>query len=91
MINIVDDEYMVCVDCLMVIANGDYSGLALNPDTEDRRTEAINRGLDRAGGSVCCGDQDKDEEFSNRGCDNCGCNLAGSLHHCVILGENDEV
>ena len=85
MLRIVDDEYMVCVDCLMVIANGDYSGLANNPDTEDRRTEAINRGLDRAGGNVCCGDQDKDEEFSSRGCDNCRSNLAGSLHHCVVL------
>ena len=91
MIKIVDEEYMVCVDCLMVIANGDYSGLALHPD-EDRRIEAINRGLDRAGGFVVCGDEEKDEEFSNRGCDNCRSGLAGSLHHCVVLGEkNDEV
>ncbi len=86
MLKIVDDEYMVCGDCLMVIANADYSGLANNPDTEDRRIEAINRGLESAGGNVCCGDEEKDEEFSSRGCDNCCSNLAGSLHHCVVLG-----
>lgn len=88
MVKIIDDEYMVCVDCLMVIANGDYSGLALHP-AEDQRIEAINRGLDNAGGYVTVGDSEHDEEFSHRGCDNCNSGLAGSLHHCVILGDDD--
>lgn len=85
MVSVIDDEFMVCVDCLMVVANGDYSGLAINPETEDQRTAEINAGLESAGGYVAVGSQEKDLEFSSRGCDCCGCGLAGSLHHCVVL------
>jgi len=85
MVDILDDEFMVCVDCLMVIANGDYSGLAIDPSTEDQRTKEINDGLDSVEGYVACGDSDKDHDFSSRSCDCCGSHLAGSRHHCVVL------
>lgn len=85
MVDILDDEFMVCVDCLMVIANGDYSGLAIDPSTEDQRTKEINDGLDSVEGYVACGDSDKDYDFSSRPCGCCGSHLAGSRHHCVVL------
>lgn len=85
MLEILDDEFMVCSDCLMVIANGDYSGLAIDPSTEDQRTKEINDGLDSIEGYVDCGDSDKDREFSSRPCDCCGSQLAGSRHHCLVF------
>jgi hypothetical protein len=88
MADIIDDEYMVCTDCLMVIANADYSGLDYHysPAEAEQRRAAIDAGMDRAGGYICCGDSDRDLEFSRRGCDCCGSDLAGSLHHCIVLG-----
>ena len=85
MVDILDDEFMVCSDCLMVIANGDYSGLAIDPSTEDQRTKEINDGLDSIEGYVACGDSDNDHEFSSRPCECCETHLAGSRHHCVVL------
>ena len=85
MAKIIDDEFMVCSDCLMVIANGDYSGLAMNPSTEDQRAKEIRDGLDSVQGHVVCGDSDKDNQFSTSDCDCCKTGLAGSRHHCVVL------
>lgn len=79
------DNAMVCIDCLSVIANGDYSGLAMHPDTEDQRTGEINKGLDEMEGSICVGDSGLDCEFSKQSCDCCESPLAGSRHHCVVL------
>ena len=88
MVRIIDDNFMVCCDCIMEIANGDLTGLANNPETEDERTRQIYRGLDRIaedGGYVVAGDSDKDDEFSRYPCECCHERLAGSRHHAVIL------
>ena len=89
MMNVLDDEFMVCVDCLMVIANSDYSGLAIDPETEDQRTKDINDGFESIDGHICCGDSERDQEFSWSDCDCCGSSLGGSRHHCVILGDEE--
>lgn len=88
MVRIIDDEFMVCSDCIMAIANGDLTGLANDPETEDERTRQINRGLEQIaqdGGMPVAGDFDKDDEFSRYPCECCGERLAGSRHHAVIL------
>ena len=86
-----DDRYMVCQDCLMMLANDDASGLDYDYDEKEavRRLKAINDGVQEAAGEGCyivCGDSEQDEEFSTSPCDCCGDRLAGSRHHCVLLG-----
>ncbi len=82
----VENEMMVCSDCLMLIANGDTP-----PELSEEKTEewlaqiAKHYGEDQSG--VCCGDSEKNEEFSWSGCDFCGSNLGGARHHCVELKE----
>ena len=87
MTDIIDDDFLVCTDCLMAIANGDTSGLDFHysPSDATRRLDEIHAGMAAAGGSIVCGDSERDEEFSTRDCDCCGCGLAGSRHHCVVL------
>ena len=86
---VLDDNFMVCSDCIQVIANGDYSGLDYSCDVEEKfsekRVDEINAGLEDNPG-IACGDADKDEEFSTQPCECCGESLHGSRHHCVILG-----
>lgn len=86
MAEIVSDSVYVCADCIMVIANGDYSGLDVDDNADDRAAE-IDAGLDKLteSGHVAAGDGEQDREFSSRPCDCCGTHLAGSRHHCVIL------
>lgn len=87
MVDIVDDDFMVCTDCLMAIANDDYSGLDYHYSEAEatERMAEIQAGMAAAGGNICCGEADRDEEFSSRDCDCCGSSLAGSRHHCVVL------
>ena len=88
MVDIVNDEYMVCTDCIMAIANDDYSGLNYYLDSQDsieKRIAEIQNGMRAAGGTICPGDLDRNEEFSTRACDCCGCTLAALRHHCVVL------
>ena len=91
MVEVINDEYMVCTDCLMYIANGDVSGLDYyyNEVEAAERLKAIYAGEDAAGGYIVCGDSEKDLEFSHRSCDNCQSGLADGLHHCVVLGEDN--
>ena len=89
-VDVIDDEFFVCSDCIMMIANGDSSQLDLyyKPDEADRRREDIFAGLRRmadGGGYICVGDSERDIEFSTRDCDCCGSNLHGSRCHCVVL------
>lgn len=72
----VKEELAVCQDCLMVIANGDYSGIA----EEDlaRVTKATD-----ALGRYACADGD-DLGFSWRPCECCE-GLAGDRYKVVIL------
>lgn len=73
-------ELMACADCLMYVANGD------EPDDRDIG-KAIERHLGDPSGHLCCGDSEKDDEFSWAQCECCGSNLGGSRHHLVMLGE----
>jgi hypothetical protein len=83
MVDILDDEFYVCTDCIMVIANGDTSSLDYYyGEKADEREAEINEGVE---GVIVPGNSDLDLEFSSRGCDCCRSRLAGSLHHCVVL------
>jgi hypothetical protein len=46
--------------------------------------DRVERGIPR-GHDVVCGDSEKDEEFSWRPCELCGCKLAGSRHHAIAI------
>ena len=94
-VDIIDDDVMVCTDCLMIIANDDASGLdySLGEEEAAAREQEI-RGaiaeIQREEGQVAVGASDRDEEFSSRPCACCGMRLAGPRHHCVILGSGRE-
>lgn len=87
MAEIIDDNFMVCTDCLMAIANDDYTGLDYhyNDAEAEQRMNDIKAGIDNAGGHIALGDSENDAEFSISACDCCSSSLAGSRHHCVIL------
>jgi hypothetical protein len=72
----VTDELMVCVDCVLIIANG--------CDTVEQERHAASM---RDCGSLFVGDDSKDDEFSWCACGCCGSSLGGSRHHVVKLGE----
>ena len=90
---ILDDNFMVCEDCIQVIANDDYTGLDYHYNEQDsqRRMDEINAGLEKVGAGLCCGDSDKNDDFSLYSCDCCGSDLHGERFHCVILGEANHV
>lgn len=88
MLKIIDNNFMVCEDCLSFIVNGDVSGLdySYSEEEAEKRLLEIESGIAaRGGGNICRGDGDKDNEFSFRSCDCCGDGLAGPRHHCVVL------
>ena len=87
MVNVIDDNFMVCTDCLMAIANDDYTGLdySYNQQEAFQRMTQIKYGIESTEGHICVGDYDKDEEFSRQDCECCGTHLAGTRHHCVVL------
>ncbi len=87
MVEVIDDDFYVCEECLMVIANGDYSILDAhyNEEEADKRKQEIDQALDLIEGHVVPGDEENDMEFSGRRCDCCGDQYLGSKHHCVIL------
>lgn len=73
-------ELLVCVDCLMAIANDDYTGMDLTRET------AVRTGLQRwsnDGFSLACGDDT--HAFSSHRCDVCLTDLAGSRHQVSAL------
>jgi hypothetical protein len=85
MAQVVDDEIWACVDCLMIVANDDASGM-------DDETEAKCRaGVSKFDGYLVCNfgsDEDSEEgirEFSSCGCDVCGSPLAGTFHRLALL------
>ena len=81
---ILDDNVMVCSDCIMFIANSEEPA-----DNADGWTaenfQAYQDQYWGIGADIACGDSEKDEEFSSRPCEGCGCTLAGSRHHCAVL------
>ena len=92
---IIDDDFMVCTDCLMIIANDDASGLdySLGEEGAEARMREIREAIEdiqREEGQIAVGDSDRDDEFSSSPCACCGTRLAGARHHCVILGSDRE-
>jgi hypothetical protein len=72
------DLLYVCVDCLMLIANGEA-----NPDwSEAERDAHVARMTDRWPNTTLAyiGDESSDHDFSWNGCDACGSRLGGSRH-----------
>lgn len=89
------EDFMVCHDCLMIIANDDATGLDyyLSEEVAAAREREIREAvaeIQREKGPVVVGDSDLDNEFSSSRCDCCGSKLAGSRHHCVIIGSGQE-
>jgi hypothetical protein len=77
-------ELMACTDCLMLVANGDHP--EENTEKQDAEMDrAIEANLGDDQGYLCCGDSDKDEEFSWSACECCGSKLGGSRHHLVVV------
>ena len=94
-VDIIDDDFMVCTDCLMIIANDDASGLGYSLGEEEAEAreleirEAIAE-IRQDEGQIAVGDSNRDDEFSSSPCACCGTRLAGARHHCVILGSGRE-
>ncbi|MFN2332480.1 MAG: hypothetical protein ABR580_11615 [Halomonas sp.] len=90
MAKIVDDHFMVCADCLMIIANDDATGLDhfLDEESAAARERELRHSIaaaQRDGNYLVVGDSEQDEEFSTSSCDCCNTSLAGSRHHCVLM------
>jgi len=84
MATLLDDDLWVCVDCMIVAVNGDYSGLT------DERCEEVDAGLEGTGGYVVPnfdGSETDDgiREFSWSPCHCCGSELGGSRHRMAVL------
>jgi len=95
MVEVIDDNFMVCTDCLMIIANNDATGLDYSMDEEEaaEREQEIREAMaeiQREEGPIAVGDNDMDEEFSSSPCACCDTRLAGPRHHCVILESGRE-
>lgn len=73
---------MVCVDCIMVIANDE-----MPVDATPERIAEIERGLALKDGGfwVCDSSEETDDEFSWHACDCCDSSLGGSRHGAAII------
>lgn len=88
MVKILDDSFMVCIDCIMAIVNDDYTGLDYHYSEQEsnQRMKAIQDGISNTEGQIVTGDELNDT-FSHKPCDCCGSNLAGTRYHCRVLGD----
>jgi hypothetical protein len=75
-------EGQACVDCVMLIANDDDSGIN---DPMRKYAEIAAVGLGKLGDVVMACDEDCEGEFSAAGCDYCGSTLAGDRHPIAVL------
>jgi hypothetical protein len=82
-----NDSFMVCGDCLMAIVNGDFTGLDhyLDEPVATIRMEHIKQSIQDTEGHIVLGNSEEDLEFSPSPCDCCRERSAGSRHHCVTL------
>lgn len=89
---IVNDNFMVCPDCIPVIANGDATHLDYHYKAKDaeQRLDEIEKGIENCGGYIYVGNEDNNDEFSHHPCDCCGLRLAGYRHHCVVLNYDNQ-
>lgn len=80
MVSIVFEGY-ACIDCAVVIANDDDSGVS------DSVREEWERGMENVAlyelGNIVVGDEYN--EFSTRRCDSCGTHLAGARQSIAVL------
>jgi hypothetical protein len=65
---VIDDHYMICPDCLIAVANGDFSGIS---EADERRIKFRMAEHARLGFYVIP-DADVQEEFMWRTCEMCG-------------------
>ena len=87
--SVIDDDFMVCTDCLMIIANDYAGGLDYSLGEEEARERRIREAIaeiQHEEGQIAVGDSDRDDEFSWTSCACCGTRLAGVRHHCVVMG-----
>jgi hypothetical protein len=76
-------EGWACVDCVMLIANGDDSGID-NPMRKHQEIASV--GLDNLGHVVLACDGDCEGQFRTDSCDYCGTTLHGDRHPIAVLG-----
>jgi hypothetical protein len=67
----------VCTDCLMVIANGDTSGIE---DVTAWERDVLETNATEDGSYIVVPAYDDDPRFSTMGCDYCGSKLAGDAN-----------
>jgi hypothetical protein len=74
-------ELSACVDCLMLVANGDV------PDDRPELDSEIDAYLQLKPNQhlVCSGGDSEDDEFSWSRCECCGSSLGGSRHQLAVL------
>jgi len=77
-------EGQACVDCTLIIANDDGSGIT---DPAQHRQNIAHVGLGKLGGVVMACDDDCEGYFSWSPCDYCGSTLGGERHPIAVLGE----
>lgn len=75
-------EGFACVDCTMLIANDDDSGIA---EPMRKRQEIAHVGLGKLGHIVMACNEDCEGEFRTDACDYCGTTLAGDRHPIAVL------
>ena len=80
--------YKVCTDCIMVIANNDYTGLDYHYDEEEswQRMDEIKQGMAELGANIVCMDETPDD-FCTMSCDCCGTHLAGKRHYVADISD----
>ena len=86
------NDYAVCADHLMWIANGDLSGVDYHADTPEEsaaRCEEIRRTTTETEVADAChlvpGDFENRRAFNRRGCDLCDAPLAGETFEVIGL------
>lgn len=89
MVKVIDDQFMVCSDCAMAIANDDYTGLDAYLDEEEAemRMNHIKESIASVEGWICIGDPENDIDFSVQSCDCCKVKLAGYRHQMVVMNK----
>lgn len=81
-VTVADDNFLICVDCGMLAANGGDSGM----DTETAAAcYAAMAELAADGYVLAMGDTDRDHEFSWSPCRCCDSPLGGYRFHAVLL------
>lgn len=89
-IEILDDNFLICVDCASIIANDDPSSFDFHYGTDEAEEieakirEAIQVHHD-AGYFINLGECELDREFMVAACECCGSTLHGYRHHAYLV------